>query len=126
MIQKYTHDGSRLLQQIGMKGVFDTSDGTTKGTPLNSNAARFTSPASIQVDRQPQLIQRTQLRLGNGSARRHLDGTDRRWRDRDSRRRRWTAAAAPTLIRCLLPFFAPLFARRPPRGMGVSLIFLIF
>src|SRR5439155_2035908 len=24
MIQKYTHDGSRLLQQIGRKGVFDT------------------------------------------------------------------------------------------------------
>ncbi len=52
MIQKYTHDGSKLLQQIGKKGVFDTSDGTTKGTPLNSNAARFTSPASIHVDRQ--------------------------------------------------------------------------
>jgi DNA-binding beta-propeller fold protein YncE len=51
MIQKYTHDG-QLLQQIGLKGVFDTSDGTIKGTPLNSNAARFTSPASIQVDRQ--------------------------------------------------------------------------
>src|SRR5499427_89971 len=52
MIQKYTHDGSKLLQQIGKKGVFDTSDGTTKGTPLNSNVARFTSPASIHVDRQ--------------------------------------------------------------------------
>ena len=52
MIQKYTHDGSKLLQQIGKKGVFDTSDGTTKGTPLNSNTARFTSPASIHVDRQ--------------------------------------------------------------------------
>ena len=52
LIQKYSHDGSKLLQQIGRKGVFDTSDGTIKGTPLNSNAARFTSPASIQVDRQ--------------------------------------------------------------------------
>jgi DNA-binding beta-propeller fold protein YncE len=51
MIQKYTHDGSKLLQQIGRKGVFDTSDGTTKGTPLNSNAARFTSIANIHVDR---------------------------------------------------------------------------
>jgi hypothetical protein len=51
MIQKYTHDG-KLLQQFGFKGVFDTSDGTVKGKPLNSNAARFTSPASIQVDRQ--------------------------------------------------------------------------
>ena len=52
MIQKYTHDGSKLLQQIGKKGVFDTSDGTTKGTALNSKTARFTSPASIHVDRQ--------------------------------------------------------------------------
>jgi DNA-binding beta-propeller fold protein YncE len=52
MIQKYTHDGSKLIQQIGKKGAFDTSDGTTKGTPLNSNAARFTSVASIHVDRQ--------------------------------------------------------------------------
>ena len=51
MIQKYTHDGSRLLQQIGRKGAFDTADGTEKGAPLNSNAARFTSPASIHVDR---------------------------------------------------------------------------
>src|SRR2546423_13399052 len=52
MIQKYTHDGSKLLQQIGQKGAFDTSDGTTKGAPLNSDAARFTSPASNHVDRQ--------------------------------------------------------------------------
>ena len=51
MIQKYTHEGSRLLQQIGRKGVFDTSDGTAKGKPLNSNAARFTSIANIHVDR---------------------------------------------------------------------------
>jgi DNA-binding beta-propeller fold protein YncE len=52
MIQKYSHDGSKLLAQIGSKGAFDTSDGTVKGRPLNSNAARFTSPASIAVDRQ--------------------------------------------------------------------------
>ena len=50
MIQKYTHDGSKLLQQIGKKGAFDTADGTEKGPPLNSNAARFTSVASIHVD----------------------------------------------------------------------------
>src|SRR5262245_45464809 len=52
MIQKYSHDGSKLLQQIGKKGAFDTADGREKGAPLNSNAARFTSPASIHVDRQ--------------------------------------------------------------------------
>ena len=52
MVQKYSHDGSKLLLQIGKKGVFDSSDGTVKGTPLNSNAARFFMPSSIFVDRQ--------------------------------------------------------------------------
>jgi sugar lactone lactonase YvrE len=51
MIQKYTHDGSKLLQQIGKKGVLDSSDGTVKGTPLNSPAAIFHMPSSIFVDR---------------------------------------------------------------------------
>jgi hypothetical protein len=51
MIQKYTHDGSRLLLQIGHKGAFDSADGTSKGAPLNSNAARFYAPATIHVDR---------------------------------------------------------------------------
>jgi sugar lactone lactonase YvrE len=52
MVQKYTHDGGKLLLQIGKKGVFDSSDGTVKGTPLNSNAAQFFMPSSIFVDRQ--------------------------------------------------------------------------
>ena len=52
MVQKYTHDGSTLLLQIGKKGVVDSSDGTVKGTPLNSNAAIFFMPSSISVDRQ--------------------------------------------------------------------------
>ena len=52
MVQKYTHDGSKLLLQIDKKGVFDSSDGTVKGTPLNSNAAQFFMPSSIFVDRQ--------------------------------------------------------------------------
>lgn len=50
MIQKYSHDGSKLLLQIGEKGVLDSSDGTEKGKPLNSNAARFYMPSSIFVD----------------------------------------------------------------------------
>jgi len=50
MIQKYSHDGSKLLQQIGKKGVIDSSDGTAKGQPLNSNAATFYMPSSIFVD----------------------------------------------------------------------------
>ena len=51
MVQKYTHDGSRLLLQIGRKGVLDSSDGTAKGKPLNSNTAQFFMPSSIFVDR---------------------------------------------------------------------------
>jgi DNA-binding beta-propeller fold protein YncE len=50
MVQKYSHDGSKLLLQIGKKGVFDSSDGTVKGQPLNSNAAQFFMPSSIYVD----------------------------------------------------------------------------
>jgi sugar lactone lactonase YvrE len=52
MVQKYSHDGSKLLLQIGTKGVFDTADGSEKGKPLNSNAARFHMPSSVFVDRQ--------------------------------------------------------------------------
>ncbi len=50
MIQKYSHDGSKLLQQFGKKGVFDSADGTAKGQPLNSNATQFYMPSSIFVD----------------------------------------------------------------------------
>jgi DNA-binding beta-propeller fold protein YncE len=52
MVQRYSHDGSRLLFTIGKKGVFDSSDGTAKGKPLNSDAARFFMPSSIVVDPQ--------------------------------------------------------------------------
>jgi hypothetical protein len=52
MVQKYSHDGGKLLLQIGKKGVFDSSDGTEKGRPLNSNAAQFFMPASISADPQ--------------------------------------------------------------------------
>jgi hypothetical protein len=50
MVQKYSHDGSKLLVQIGKKGVYDSSDGTDKGEPLNSNAPRFFMPSSIYED----------------------------------------------------------------------------
>lgn len=52
MVQRYSHDGSKLLFQIGKKGVLDSSDGTAKGRALNSNAARFFMPSSIFVDPQ--------------------------------------------------------------------------
>jgi len=50
MVQKYSHNGRALLFQIGTKGVLDSSDGTAKGKPLNSNAARFFMPSSLFVD----------------------------------------------------------------------------
>jgi hypothetical protein len=50
--RKYTHDGSKLLLQIGKSGVVDSSDGTLKGKPLNSNTAQFFAPADVNVDRQ--------------------------------------------------------------------------
>ena len=51
MVQKYSHDGSKLLLTIGKKGVYDTADGTEKGKPLNSPTAAFHMPSSIFVDR---------------------------------------------------------------------------
>jgi DNA-binding beta-propeller fold protein YncE len=40
-----------MLLQIGPKGKIDSSDGTEKGKPLNSDAAIFNMPSSIFVDR---------------------------------------------------------------------------
>jgi sugar lactone lactonase YvrE len=51
MVQKYTHDGKKLLLTIGKKGDLDSSDSTEKGKPLNSAAAKFLMPSSIYVDR---------------------------------------------------------------------------
>jgi hypothetical protein len=51
VVQKFTHDGSKLLLRIGKKGVLDSSDGTAKGKPLNSAFAQFHMPSSISVDR---------------------------------------------------------------------------
>ena len=43
MVQKYSHDGRSLLLQIGKKGMLDSSDGTAKGQPLNSNGDVYVS-----------------------------------------------------------------------------------
>ena len=48
--QKFSHDGSKLLLQIGETGLVDSSDGTPQGEPLNSDAAQFFQPAGIDVD----------------------------------------------------------------------------
>jgi sugar lactone lactonase YvrE len=52
MVRQYSHDGTRLLSQIGEKGALDSSDGTEAGAPLNSPGARFFAPSSVVVDRE--------------------------------------------------------------------------
>jgi DNA-binding beta-propeller fold protein YncE len=49
IIQKYSHAG-KLLLQIGVRGSFDTSDGTEKGKPLNSSRSGFFNPAALTID----------------------------------------------------------------------------
>ena len=50
VVQKYAHNGSRLLLQIGTKGVADSSDGTVKGIALNSSHTAFDRPSGVAVD----------------------------------------------------------------------------
>src|SRR5467141_3302964 len=49
-IQKYSHDGSKVLLQIGQKGAADSSDGTMQGKALNSSHTGFYRPSAITVD----------------------------------------------------------------------------
>jgi DNA-binding beta-propeller fold protein YncE len=50
IVQKYTHGGSKLLFEIGTRGVFDSSDGTIKGIALNSSSTGFFCPSGVAVD----------------------------------------------------------------------------
>ena len=50
VIQKYSSNGDELLLQVGQTGVYDSSDGTRDGTPLNSDTAQFFLPASLDID----------------------------------------------------------------------------
>ncbi len=50
IVQKYTHDGSKLLLQIGKRGIVDSSDGTLKGKPLNASHTSFFESAGIAID----------------------------------------------------------------------------
>jgi DNA-binding beta-propeller fold protein YncE len=50
VVQKYSHDGSKLLLQIGTKGTFDTSDGTSTGAPMNSSHIFLNKPSDFAVD----------------------------------------------------------------------------
>jgi DNA-binding beta-propeller fold protein YncE len=50
IIQKYSHDGSKLLLQIGTPGHPDTSDGTPTGYAMNSSQTTLNRPASMAID----------------------------------------------------------------------------
>ncbi len=50
IVQEYSHDGKELLLQIGKKGVFDSSDGTVNGTPLNTSTSQFFRVSEIAFD----------------------------------------------------------------------------
>jgi hypothetical protein len=50
IIQEYSHDGKEMLLQIGKKGMFDSSDGTVNGTPLNSSPSQFFRVSEIGFD----------------------------------------------------------------------------
>jgi DNA-binding beta-propeller fold protein YncE len=50
VVQKYTHDGGKLLLQIGTSGMVDSSNGTVGGLALNSSHAGFFRPSAVAVD----------------------------------------------------------------------------
>jgi hypothetical protein len=50
IVQEYSHDGKELLLQIGKKGVFDSSDGTVNGKPLNSSTSQFFRVSELAFD----------------------------------------------------------------------------
>jgi sugar lactone lactonase YvrE len=50
IVQKYSHDGSKMLLQIGTRGKVDSSDGTVKGTATNSSHTSLNGPTSVAVD----------------------------------------------------------------------------
>lgn len=50
IVQKYTHDGSKMLLQIGTKGVMDSADGTATGKSLNASHTNLFKPTQIAVD----------------------------------------------------------------------------
>jgi DNA-binding beta-propeller fold protein YncE len=49
IVQKYSWEGELLLQ-IGTKGLFDSSDGTIEGEPLNAAHDRLFKPSGVAVD----------------------------------------------------------------------------
>lgn len=49
VVVKYTHDGQELMH-IGTPGLFDSTDGTAAGTPLNASTSLLNRPSDIAVD----------------------------------------------------------------------------
>lgn len=49
-IQKYDPSNGSLLLQVGESGIFDSSDGTRQGEPLNAGRAQFFLPSAIDTD----------------------------------------------------------------------------
>jgi DNA-binding beta-propeller fold protein YncE len=50
IVQKYTHDGSKMLLQIGTKGVMDSKDGTATGEGLNASRTSLHKPSQVAID----------------------------------------------------------------------------
>jgi hypothetical protein len=50
VVQKYTHDGSKLLLTIGTKGLFDSSTGLITGIAMNQSKSLLNKPADIAID----------------------------------------------------------------------------
>lgn len=50
IVQKYSPDMKKLLLQIGEKGVFDSTDRSIDGVPLNRSHTLLNKPADIAVD----------------------------------------------------------------------------
>jgi DNA-binding beta-propeller fold protein YncE len=50
IVQEYSHDGSKLLLQIGTKGVFDSSTGLITGVAMNQSHTLLDKPAGVAVD----------------------------------------------------------------------------
>jgi len=50
IVQKWSHDGTKRLLQLGQKGVYDSSDGTLKGTPRNSSHNLFFNSSGMVPD----------------------------------------------------------------------------
>jgi outer membrane protein assembly factor BamB len=50
VVQKWAHDGTRMLLQIGTKGVCDGTDGKCASPGLNSSQTLLNMPAAVAVD----------------------------------------------------------------------------